>query len=233
MALSFPFRIGYFPKPHPDELVYSIIARYISHGGEAVYKSIIDLFGKMVSQNFHLPNSLIKFVNSISNVIDINLDYLIYEHTLFNFFTSFGSIERKQSMFNFIAYGEGKFVVNRIEGLNLGLFKYCVLCAQEDLKLYGETYWHRSHNLPSIECCYKHGCELNVFNSKLRGHLSSSYILADEVIEIGSVNLNISDDQKFIAKSFVDLLYSKERIVDKIDELSISKNIIAISGNSA
>lgn len=31
---------------------------------------------------------------------------------------------------------------------------------QEDLQLYGEPYWHRSHQLPDMQICTKHRCWL-------------------------------------------------------------------------
>ena len=38
--------------------------------------------------------------------------------------------------------------------------RYCPICYQEDLQLYGEPYWHRSHQLPDMQICTKHRCWL-------------------------------------------------------------------------
>lgn len=38
--------------------------------------------------------------------------------------------------------------------------RYCPVCYQEDLQLYGEPYWHRSHQLPDMQICTKHRCWL-------------------------------------------------------------------------
>lgn len=41
----------------------------------------------------------------------------------------------------------------------LGLWRprYCPQCLRDDLDECGETYWHRSHQLPLVDCCHKHG----------------------------------------------------------------------------
>jgi len=97
------YKIGYFPRPYPDELLHSLIARYISHTGSKSYLAIKELFGRNLSLCFHLPNSLNKLIERTSSVIHVNIDELISKHTLFDFFTSFGSISRKEAMYEFIA----------------------------------------------------------------------------------------------------------------------------------
>ena len=42
----------------------------------------------------------------------------------------------------------------------LSAMRYCPVCCQEDLQLYGEPYWHRSHQLPDMRICTKHRCWL-------------------------------------------------------------------------
>jgi len=34
--------------------------------------------------------------------------------------------------------------------------RFCPLCAQEDKKQFGESYWHRLHQLPGVEVCPTH-----------------------------------------------------------------------------
>jgi len=38
--------------------------------------------------------------------------------------------------------------------------KYCPLCATEDISSYGETYWHRQHQLSEMLYCAKHRVRL-------------------------------------------------------------------------
>ncbi|MDE6055387.1 MAG: TniQ family protein [Lachnospiraceae bacterium] len=38
--------------------------------------------------------------------------------------------------------------------------KYCPLCAGEDRERYGETYWHRRHQIRNMNVCTRHKCRL-------------------------------------------------------------------------
>lgn len=38
--------------------------------------------------------------------------------------------------------------------------KYCPLCAAEDREQYGETFWHRQHQIRNINVCVRHKCRL-------------------------------------------------------------------------
>ncbi|MBR1752184.1 MAG: TniQ family protein [Ruminococcus sp.] len=38
--------------------------------------------------------------------------------------------------------------------------RYCPVCAADDREKYGETYWHRVHQIPEISVCAKHRCRL-------------------------------------------------------------------------
>ncbi|MCZ8355625.1 MAG: TniQ family protein [Cyclobacteriaceae bacterium] len=209
-------KIGYFPLPYPDELLNSLIARYIYHTGHPSQIAITELFGRPFSICFHLPHSLDKLIERISSVIRVEIDDLIEKHTLFGFLTSFGSISRKEKMYRYIAFGEGNFSNYKIDGLELGKLKYCVLCAQEDIGNYGETYWHRSHNLPSVNACYKHNCQLETFNTKISNFYSTTFFLADKIIDLNCPIKSTTKDQIFIAKSFYEILLSKSRIMDNI-----------------
>jgi hypothetical protein len=69
--------IGYFPLPYSDELLHSLVARYISHTGSKSYLAIKELFGRNLSLCFHLPYSLNKLIERTSTVIRIDIDKLI------------------------------------------------------------------------------------------------------------------------------------------------------------
>ena len=38
--------------------------------------------------------------------------------------------------------------------------RFCPLCAEDDRKTYGETYWHRKHQIRNMSICTKHRCRL-------------------------------------------------------------------------
>src|SRR3712207_8006301 len=88
--------INHFPTPLPDELFYSLCARY----GERVRYSDIeavnkDLFGaRGKSAVVDLPSHLGHFVRSLPPNHDLTLSRLIYKHTLLPFYAPFLPVER-------------------------------------------------------------------------------------------------------------------------------------------
>lgn len=44
---------------------------------------------------------------------------------------------------------------------------FCPECALEDFELYGESYWHRAHNLPATQVCVLHGIELRASDTQV------------------------------------------------------------------
>lgn len=44
---------------------------------------------------------------------------------------------------------------------------FCPECAQHDLKLFGESYWHRVHNLPGVQVCVLHEIELRASETEV------------------------------------------------------------------
>lgn len=38
--------------------------------------------------------------------------------------------------------------------------RFCPVCVMEDRKAYGETYWHRKHQIRNMNICTKHNCRL-------------------------------------------------------------------------
>jgi len=42
-------------------------------------------------------------------------------------------------------------------------FRYCEACVREDHDAYGISYWHRSHQMPLVNLCWKHGVMLRQF----------------------------------------------------------------------
>jgi len=112
--------------------------------------------------------------------------------------------------------------------LELGKLKYCVLCAKEDISQYGETYWHRSHNLPEVLACYKHNCQLEVFNSNISNLYKSTFLLADKIIDLSSEIKRATQDQIFIARSFDEILNSQSRLIEKIHAKANSKELLSL-----
>lgn len=59
--------------------------------------------------------------------------------------------------------------------------KYCPLCASEDNAAYGETYWHRQHQLSEMFYCVKHQTRLVNSGVNMRNTATGFYPASSEV----------------------------------------------------
>jgi hypothetical protein len=154
----------FFPKPYPDEFLYSLCARFQEQLG-VQYIGHIDqaLFCKpMRKYMFTFPHRIDYMASQLLVSPFVSAEDIIQNHTLLPFFLPFLSRE-KADLFYMGARGEGVGrTASRIRGERMGISscRYCPECAAEDRKTYNEAYWHRLHQLPGITVCFKHGVHL-------------------------------------------------------------------------
>jgi hypothetical protein len=155
--------LGHFPTPHDDELFYSLCARYGSRVSYPSAKSLLlDIFNAASAcAVVDLPNRLRCFTDALPTGSFLTVDRLIDQHTLFPFFSAFLPPERVGRIRKDMRFSTGPAAHMR-SGLMAssvptpGWLRCCPLCWQEDIKAFGETYWHRLHQLPGIEVCPLH-----------------------------------------------------------------------------
>ena len=75
--------------------------------------------------------------------------------------------------------------------------RYCPLCAADERKNYGETYWHRLHQIYELPVCPVHKCFLVNTDYKLSGNLPPNLIPAEMVIPL-SENIILCDNEKLL-----------------------------------
>jgi hypothetical protein len=87
---------------------------------------------------------------------------LLWNHTLFPYVTAFATEDRcERALQSMSEHFKGRRQAG-ISGLTrVGRLRVCKQCLDEDLVGSGESYWHRSHNLPGAFYCVKHHCLLN------------------------------------------------------------------------
>ena len=156
--------IAFFPEIYPDELLYSQIARYHSRSGYARYTyTSADIFN-----NEKLVHPSVEFVNRYTSdamewmTKDTTWEEVVAEHTMYPAYIRFLPKQRRMDAVNGILTCEGNW--KNLMCLPLQkekrYIRYCPICAKEDRKIYGETYWHREHQIPRIDICTKHKCYL-------------------------------------------------------------------------
>ncbi|WP_339289597.1 TnsD family Tn7-like transposition protein [Paenibacillus sp. FSL E2-0201] len=198
--------IPLFPTPYPDELLYSIVARYQFWSRNRSYaSSVIDLFKTpSISINVDFPFKIDQLVDSLNLLSDMNSDYFISHHTYFSLIMPFIQKEQQSDILEHLRKGGGKIknVASVLGANNVKLtnqfLKYCPKCYTADKQKYGEAYWHRTHQLNGISVCPLHEIALiNIF-----------WMRQSKIIDINQISVSLTDLQN-VPISKWDITFSK------------------------
>lgn len=179
----------YFPKPYPDELLYSIIARYcIQSGNINTIYSTEDIFGvenRNLAISPELPGNIDLLVSNLPESTKLTSDSFIYNSTLFPYIAAFLPEDRAREVYNIMRAGQTSVIYNKA-GLVSGsiksnrMFRFCPKCVDEDTKKYGEAYWHRSHQVTGVYMCAIHKESIYDSHIPYRGNYRMNYIAASK-----------------------------------------------------
>ena len=159
--------LAYFPAIYPNELLYSVLARYHLHMGMPHVSSTLEsLFGnRKVIAAFDLPGNLQALAERIPSERKLSAERMIDELTLYPYFSAFEppKIQKvvRQAMIKgdvegvYLRLGLAAFRIERLKKL-----RFCPDCADEMQVRYGELYWRRDHQLSSALVCARHGALL-------------------------------------------------------------------------
>ena len=206
----------YFPEIYPDELVYSWFSRYFVHSGCTNSRMLLSqlLYSKG-------NNPSIEFIGHLNAAAEqqitqvYSLDDLILNHTMFPQYARFMSAEkRKMALTELKRYCDPHKVFTILPRNEDELrLKYCPQCVAEDRKAYGETYWHRIHQIRNIMICPLHKCKL--VNSKV--DIRSEKIFAFNPAEVAIKNVTpvlVDNMEQIRFAKYVSDLFSMNMISD-------------------
>lgn len=209
--------LPYFPPAYPDELLYSLLARFHCHIGETSPKRTLDtLFGaRSVRAGVAVQGHLQPLSERLPPERGMTPDQLLTEFTLYPFLTAFQPEGIRLMVRDALISGPSDWVTvrlglaaSRIQGATA--LRYCPACRSEMLARHGELYWRRDHQLPGVLACPEHGVSLK--DSTVRPGLlgQHSFIAADEenCPEIPPDALNNGSLQRMVAKRCANLLRS-------------------------
>lgn len=181
--------IPQFPCFYPDELVYSLLARYYARSGYMRYVfAAEDLFViKTVRPDIEFVNAYTEEVLQMLTK-EMPMEKVIEKHTMFPYYGRFLQKERRKKAFEALVKMEGRYynLLPRPKNKEESFLRYCPLCVQKDREQYGETYWHRIHQLQEIAICPIHNCRLTESRVLISGKTSPSLITAESVVCLDS-----------------------------------------------
>lgn len=178
-------RLAYFPKPYPDELLYSIVARYRRHMAvSSLYAINRDLFGNERQRpSFDLPNRVGELARRIPSEAGLTTSRLIRRHTLFPYYRAVSPLSRTRlALRDMTEDGQGGQGLAQVGPFipRAKVLRFCSDCAAEMVDAYDEMYWRRDHQLPGTLACTKHRRPLLASTVKV-GYDASRYEAATEM----------------------------------------------------
>lgn len=179
--------IAYFPEIYPDELMYSLLARYYVKSGYPCYWYVAeDLFELKTVR----PD--IEFVNQYTSATlqritkDMSMADMVLDYTMFPYYGRFIDKERRNKAFKALVQMQGNYhnllPVPKRKDNNKRYLRFCPVCAKNDRKQYGETYWHRIHQMQGVDICPYHHCRLIDSSVLISGKTSPDLVAAEMVI---------------------------------------------------
>lgn len=216
--------ISFFPTPYPNELLYSVLARFHVRSGNLSPKATIEeLFGsRSVTAVVDLPANIANLISNLPIGSKYTAEGLIMESTLYPFYSAFLPPERAKTILQSMIGSSGGSIHNRI-GVMASTFeenryiRMCRECAMESLNTYGELYWVRSHQIPGVIICPKHKTLL--YDSRVLVHHFNKHEFVPATIdncnltEKHTTSTNIED----VIKSEISPKYIQ--LVDNVDKL--------------
>lgn len=155
--------ITVFLTPYLDELFYSLIARYAAlmqfSSKRAIFLSLFNTKNYAVSP--WLAMRLKELIKQLPQSSTWTVDHIIDEHTLLPFVAPFLPVTRVQQIRTAMeqTYRGNLLQLAGLRGRQVKLspyLRYCPACVVADRQKYGETYWHRLHQMPGVLVCPIH-----------------------------------------------------------------------------
>jgi len=196
--------ITYFPTAYPDELLYSQLARYYVRSGYLAYiYAAEDLFAsKTVRPDMEFVNT---YTSDALQMItrEMSMENVVWKHTMFPYYGRFLPLKRRQITFQAIVSMQGNYhnllpIPNRKNNSDRYL-RYCPICVKQDREKYGETYWHRTHQMIGLGVCPIHGCCLMNSNVVISGKMPPILKSAEEVVPVSEGSIMASEIEQRIA----------------------------------
>lgn len=202
--------IAYFPELYEDELLYSILSRYVVHKGIAVYRSAAE---ELFTKPKEFPEK--EFINALQPEIlerlckGKSLEQIIMEHTMTPYYIRFLPKEKRKKARARLIRMEGDYknllAIPKMRLNRKKYLRYCPQCVKEDRERHGETYWHRKHQIYGVDVCSVHGCRLEESTIRNDTKTSPELITAESAVEEKEVRYG-AEEEAIFARYIMELL---------------------------
>jgi hypothetical protein len=157
-----PLGHGYFPEPYPEEIIYSVLARFSRHLGHPSADSLNTLlFGVARHRpNITFSSNLGMLASKLPRTSRLTAETMLFEHTVFPYYAAFlEPAKRATAIAARVAPGgtDTSVSANGWKWLHAdkGL-RFCPECMVSMQADHGEPYWRRDHQIPTVLVCPDH-----------------------------------------------------------------------------
>jgi hypothetical protein len=188
-----------FPVPHEDELLVSLLARFVSRQGIRDDKVALQaLFGsRNVVPSALLQGHLEGLLERIGHLWIIESKDILNRHSILPVFKPFieparYSAIQKSLIVDAKSHSMITAGINASSLIYPSFFRFCPMCVHEDLQQRAYTYWRRQFQLPGVLVCKRHGCYLKdsgfkVKPSRRHGFIDASRLEAANIVAMAEV----------------------------------------------
>ena len=211
--------INFFPNAYPDELLYSRLSRYYAKSG---YLAYICAAEDLYQQKTIRPN--MEFINALTPETvamvtkNMPMDLVIQRHTMFPYYGRFLLVGRRQKAFQSLLTMSNNYhnllpLPKRKSSADRYL-RYCPLCAEQDRELYGETYWHRVHQMIGVDVCSFHRCYLRDSKVIISGNAPPMLKTAEESVPKGELAVFVNNDLEYRVAEYMTEVFLADMDLD-------------------
>lgn len=159
--------LGFKIQPIPDETVFGLVViAGVLAGLETYTQCYKTILGVATPSPLTLvPKGFMKFAGLVSSEHQDQSDDALFDHTFIPYYRHFIQFSTLESIQDGLVSDNGAAIRLRPGQLNTlvngnRFLKTCPACTAEQKQKYHRTTWLRSHNLPGVEVCYRHGLSL-------------------------------------------------------------------------
>ncbi|WP_175887272.1 TniQ family protein [Burkholderia contaminans] len=165
-------RLPFVPPPYPDEILGSWLARIRLYNGPQAWRSLFEKATRVrtaprflydIPQYSYFNYQLFTSLEIDYEEVLVNLTTLPYRLTFDAAESTAGNLLGTKSLPKLYT-GANVISSNLRRVLQSGPkevgIRYCPTCLKSDHIIFGEPYWHRTHQLPNMLYCHLHSVRL-------------------------------------------------------------------------
>ncbi|BBN58975.1 TnsD family Tn7-like transposition protein [Hydrogenovibrio marinus] len=193
--------IANFPVPQKDELLSSVLARFVARQGLESHKVALDvLFGdRKVVTSALFQGRINLLLERVGHIWSTSEQEVVYQHTMLPLFAPFLPSNQVMKIIEDVSFKKGNTVSLRT-GMNASLlnwrenYMFCPQCWESEKRELGFVYWHRSHQVPGVTYCSIHNCKLVDSEKSMQHTQRHAFVVPqiqqDKMLSCSEVKLN-------------------------------------------